>query len=287
MAVDYITSIITNLEDNYDERIFFKWMEQYWWLCFVCVACYLTLIFSIKLYMKDRPRFELRLPLAIWSTVLAIFSIIGMIRSLPEFIHSISHHGFDYSVCIPSYFTETPTSFWIFLFTTSKVYELGDTIFVVLRKQPLIFLHWYHHVSVLIYVWYSYTEHISGGRWYMAMNFTVHAAMYTYYALKAFRIPVPKFISMCITAMQLLQMLAGIWVNFTVYNVKSRGEFCQQTWGNLRYASLMYFSYFLLFSHFFYSTYLKPKSRFSPEKKDVRHGHSNGHLSNGVDKKVQ
>lgn len=33
--------------------------------------------------------------------------------------------------------------------------ELGDTLFIVLRKRPLIFLHYYHHVAVLIYTVHS------------------------------------------------------------------------------------------------------------------------------------
>jgi hypothetical protein len=34
-------------------------------------------------------------------------------------------------------------------FTVSKVFELWDTFFIVVRKRPLILLHWYHHVTVL------------------------------------------------------------------------------------------------------------------------------------------
>jgi hypothetical protein len=44
----------------------------------------------------------------------------------------------------------------ITIFCISKVPELIDTLFIVLRKQKLIFLHWFHHATVLIYSWYRY-----------------------------------------------------------------------------------------------------------------------------------
>jgi elongation of very long chain fatty acids protein 6 len=36
----------------------------------------------------------------------------------------------------------------------SKVPETIDTLFIVLRRQKLIFLHWYHHATVLVYCFY-------------------------------------------------------------------------------------------------------------------------------------
>ena len=77
--------------------------------------------------------------------------------------------------------------YWTFMFVMSKVPELGDTIFIVLRKQPLIFLHWYHHITVLLYSWYSYSEYTAAARWFVTMNYLVHSVMYTYYAFKAMR----------------------------------------------------------------------------------------------------
>jgi hypothetical protein len=42
----------------------------------------------------------------------------------------------------------------LWLFIISKVPETIDTLFIVLRRQQLIFLHWFHHASVLIYCFY-------------------------------------------------------------------------------------------------------------------------------------
>lgn len=37
---------------------------------------------------------------------------------------------------------DNATGFWCLIFAVSKVFELLDTVFVILRKKPLIFLHW-------------------------------------------------------------------------------------------------------------------------------------------------
>uniref|UniRef100_A0A1B0D5J0 Elongation of very long chain fatty acids protein n=1 Tax=Phlebotomus papatasi TaxID=29031 RepID=A0A1B0D5J0_PHLPP len=101
------------------------------------------------------------------------------------------------------------SGFWTWLFVLSKLPELGDTIFIVLRKQPLIFLHWYHHITVLMYSWFSYTEYTASARWFIVMNYCVHSLMYSYYALRAMRFHPPRFISMLITTLQLTQMVIG------------------------------------------------------------------------------
>ena len=289
---DFNHSFVLTFEKNFDEESFYEWMLRNWTHSFWYAAVYVVLIFTGKYYMHERPRFEIRAALATWSAVLAIFSIFGAIRTVPELVYVIRKYGWEYSMCSPSYFYG-PISFWAYMFTVSKVYELGDTIFIILRKQQLIFLHWYHHVSVLIYVWYSYTDHTAPGRWFMVMNYTVHAFMYTYYAFRAMQFRIPKVINMVITSMQITQMTVGILVNIQTYKVKTRGDYCQQSMENVYYSIMMYISYFLLFAYFFFKTYFH-KKKSVPSMEPINGKVANGgkcangiKVSNGVTKKMQ
>ena len=197
---------LMNIED-YSET------EDVWWnkgtlhITLSLSAIYMVTIFSLQKYMKNRPAYEFRTPMVMWSGVLAIFSIIGAIRTIPERFHVLYNYGWRDSVCNGEYYTG-PVAFWSLLFTLSKVYEFGDTIIIVLRKQKLTFLHWYHHVTVLIFTWHVRESKActSLGRWFAMMNYSVHALMYSYYTLRALKIQVPRAIAMCVTILQILQV---------------------------------------------------------------------------------
>lgn len=153
--------------------------------------------------------------------------------------------------------------FWTWLFVLSKLPELGDTIFIVLRKQPLIFLHWYHHITVLIYSWFSYTEYTSSARWFIVMNYCVHSVMYSYYALRAMGYKPPRFIAMVITSLQLTQMIVGCAINIWAHDYlkTSNHSSCHISEINIKLSIAMYFSYFVLFAQFFFVTYLSANAR--------------------------
>lgn len=138
----------------------------------------------------------------------------------------------------------------------------GDTAFVVLRKQKLLFLHWYHHITVLLYSWYSYKDMVAGGGWFMTMNYTVHALMYSYYAARAAGLRVPRLLAVLITCAQIIQMVMGVVVSGLVYRWMQRGD-CHSRLDNVGWAALMYLSYLLLFCNFFYQTYLRCQDKAS------------------------
>ena len=58
-----------------------------------------------------------------------------------------------------------PTGLWVGLFIFSKLPELFDTAFLVLQKKKVIFLHWFHHTTVLLYCWHAYHNRIGPGIW--------------------------------------------------------------------------------------------------------------------------
>ena len=88
------------------------------------------------------------------------------------------------------------------------------------------------------------------------MNYTIHAFMYTYYALKASRvIRIPRRVSLGITVLQITQMFTGILVNLYAHVVLKRGDACGVSRRNLEASFVMYVSYFVLFAHYFYQAY--------------------------------
>jgi len=252
-------SYMFNFEQEFEHSVVRVWMEENWRpVCAWASGIYLLLIFGGQLIMTNRQPFQLRGPLVAWNIMLAVFSITGAARTFPEFIYTFSTQGFHHSLCVPSFIERDRVSgFWTWMFVLSKVPELGDTIFIVLRKQRLIFLHWYHHVTVLIYCWYSFSEYTAPARWFVVMNFTVHSLMYTYYAFRALRFRIPKYVAMVITTLQLVQMVVGCLVNYIAYTLKKRGVECGVSNTNLKMSLLMYTSYFVLFARFFYNTYFR------------------------------
>lgn len=221
----------------------------------------MIVIFTIKRWMKDKEGFNLRKALCAWNGMLCVFSIVGSYYLVPEMYEMLlSPRGSLYrSVCIST--TSTSAQYWLWLFILSKVVELGDTMFIVLRKQQLIFLHWFHHVVTLIFCWYSTAQNISLGPWFAVMNYLVHSLMYGYYAARAIRFRVPRPFAMMITCLQIMQMAIGLGV--CTYALWSRltGTYCEIPTRTAAFGFSMYVAFFILFVHFFQGAYVSSSKR--------------------------
>ncbi|KAK1166572.1 elongation of very long chain fatty acids protein 6-like isoform X1 [Acipenser oxyrinchus oxyrinchus] len=254
-----------DFERSFDERPAIEWMKENWSKSFVFSALYAAVIFGGQQFMKERQKLELRKPLVLWSLSLAVFSIIGAVRTGWYMLYILDTSGFKQSVCDQSFYSGPVSKFWAYAFVLSKAPELGDTVFIVLRKQRLIFLHWYHHITVLLYSWYSYKDRVAGGGWFMTMNYLAWQLMYSYYAAAAACGCPP--LAMLITTTQIAQMVMGLVVSGLVFFWMQDGR-CFSYLDNILWASLMYLSYLFLFLSFFYQTYIKGGSRSS--KKTIK-----------------
>ncbi|KAF3422692.1 hypothetical protein E2986_12049, partial [Frieseomelitta varia] len=158
--------------------------------------------------------------------------------------------------------------YWGYLFTLSKLVEFGDTFFIVLRKQPLIFLHWYHHIVTCLYGWLCYVEEAEHVKWFGLMNAIIHSCMYTYYTFKATGYRLPKWLAMMITSLQLSQMFVGTFLAMIIYYYIYIAKIkCHISSLNMTITTIMYVSYAILFSRFFIQAYLSDKSVKNIEKK--------------------
>ncbi|XP_032410964.1 very long chain fatty acid elongase 6 isoform X1 [Xiphophorus hellerii] len=255
-------------ERQFNEEEAIRWMQENWKKSFLFSALYAACILGGRHVMKQREKFELRKPLVLWSLTLAVFSIFGAIRTGSYMMFILMSKGLKQSVCDQSFYNGPVSKFWAYAFVLSKAPELGDTLFIVLRKQKLIFLHWYHHITVLLYSWYSYKDMVAGGGWFMTMNYLVHAVMYSYYALRAAGFKVSRKFAMFITLTQITQMLMGCVVNYLVYSWMQQGQECPSHMQNIVWSSLMYLSYFVLFVQFFFEAYIGKSN--SSAKTDVK-----------------
>ena len=238
-----------------------KFFDDHFIFLAISLLAYPPVIFGLVQFMKNREPFDLRVPLILWNLFLALFSLLGAIYMIPLFPIALSEYGWWTSVCSRWCYGIGGNAFLVFLFDLSKVFEFVDTLFIVLRKKPLIFLHYYHHVATMAFCWYcNQTSQDYGchGFYFSTMNFFVHFVMYTYYAVMAMRIRIPNFVSTFITTMQIVQMIIGVGVVYTLstcYNVDNTTVY---------FGSVLYLSFFLLFAEFFYKRYFTKKPATSP-----------------------
>jgi elongation of very long chain fatty acids protein 6 len=273
----------TAYERDYDPEPLLNWMKtNNYMLPIGAVVAYVLFIFWLgPLMMKDRKPMNLQYPLAAWNLFLSTFSFWGASRTVPWLLYRISTESFEDTVCKSAHvaFGGGTAGIATQYFILSKIPELVDTVFLVLKKKPVIFLHWYHHITVLLYCWNSYVTESAAGLYFVAMNYTVHALMYFYFFLMAIKM-VPKwFPPIILTCFQISQMIVGtsvvgacIYYHYygtTEYNYILGTKKCSNVETNLYCGGIMYASYLYLFVEFAFKRFFfgindyekKPKTK--------------------------
>jgi fatty acid elongase 3 len=156
-----------------------------------------------------------------------------------------------------------------------KLWEFIDTVFLVLKKRPLEFLHVYHHSATAAFAYLFLWKPISSSWSVLLLNLGVHVLMYYYYAVSS----VSKrniWWKKHLTSMQIMQFLLDIgMVVYMSYNVFINEYF---PWMKTEYglrtvpncyasdpitqasvAAVLFGSYLILFIDFYIKTYNKNK----------------------------
>lgn len=148
---------------------------------------------------------------------------------------------------------------WLYYF--SKVVELIETVFFILRKKfnQVSFLHVYHHASMVI-TWWAVARWLAGGVSFVSpiVNCVVHVVMYTYYFLSSLGPAAQKYLwwKRYITKMQLLQFTMLIAHDGYVWYA----DCGYPRW--FAFAMLLYMSsFFSLFWGFYNTAYSKKASK--------------------------
>jgi len=201
------------------------------------ILLYLSVIFGLQRFMKDRKRFELSgfvLFHNLWLSMLSLVMGLGILYEVFTVLPSNLSYGMS-PMSKLSFIGERllcdsekklhsgMAAIWYYIFFLSKFYEFIDTVIIALKKNRIIFLHVYHHciTLVLVFVMMSYQVAIS---WVaITANALVHVPMYYYYAISSLGMTVPW--KRYITLMQIIQFVVDVSANaFTIiyyYHLKN------------------------------------------------------------------
>lgn len=244
-----------------------EFLESNWVVPITAVTIYALFCYYGQKYMKNRPAYNFRSAMAVWNLFLSVYSGISALRCFTAF-HSLATRSLRDNLCIdPTTVYGGSFFLWTILFVLSKFAELWDTFFIVVHKKPLIFLHWYHHITVLLYCWVAFQEKTPSAVFFGSINAFVHTVMYFYYFLMAIKMKPKWFNAIWITVFQLVQMVIGVSVSLLSFYYYMTDETCAVSQNTIISAALMYGSYLYLFAAFFVKRYLSKSKKASSDKK--------------------
>jgi elongation of very long chain fatty acids protein 6 len=247
---------------------------------FFTVILYVTMVFGLpKILVKipaTRDGLKLGRVMAYWNLFLSLWSaamVLGV--AFPYGSHLLTK-GYWEGICDEDediLLRPNTLQYWMYSFNLSKFAELIDTLLLILKhpKRRVPFLHWYHHMTVLLFVWYSDVWKYPG-LIFIVVNATIHMFMYFYYFLKECGYNVSeKFYALPLTIGQISQMFLGMFVNGSwayMYYVEGRKCACRNPNAISISCAVMYGSYLYLFCSFFYDRYIaRKKDKNQTDKK--------------------
>ncbi|EPX72754.1 GNS1/SUR4 family protein [Schizosaccharomyces octosporus yFS286] len=213
--------------------------------------------------MKYRSPIRLKKTFQYYNLVFSVSSGILALLIFEQVAPMIYKHGFFFSICNEKAWSQ-PLLFLYYCAYISKFLELADTLFLVLRKKPLQFLHYYHHGATAFLVYSQIVGRTSISWLIIEINLLVHVVMYYYYYLVArgIRVPWKKWV----TRFQIIQFFADLGFIYFVFGTEllyrsKNYKYCMGHCSGDPFAALCGLvtisSYLVLFVVFYRNTYKK------------------------------
>ncbi|CAG7919299.1 unnamed protein product [Penicillium olsonii] len=237
------------------------------------LVTYYVIIFGGREVMKKLPAFKLNTLFMIHNLVLTLVSGILLVLFIEQLLPTIVRHGVFYAICDHSGGWTQPLIILYYLNYLNKYVEFIDTIFLVLKKKPLTFLHTYHHGATAL-LCYTQLIGVTAVQWVpITINLLVHVVMYWYYfqSARGVRIWWKKYITM----LQILQFVIDVgFIYFASYTyftsayfpwMPNMGKCAGEEFAAMAGIGIIS-SYLVLFISFYIATYNKAVKSGRPRR---------------------
>ncbi|KAJ7108242.1 GNS1/SUR4 family-domain-containing protein [Mycena epipterygia] len=221
------------------------------------LAGYLLLIFGTQTTMRHRAPLRPKQLLQAHNIALSVVSLVLLVFMLEEASLLLRRVGVLDAMCAEESWTEKLDLYYRVNYALKYV-ELLDTLFIVLRKKRLTFLHVYHHSSAII-LCYVQLKNRSTLSWVaITGNLFVHTILYYYYFVtgSGYRPWWKKHL----TGLQILQFVVvgptSLWaLGVSQFSVPRKP--CSVTSAAALVGTVTLTSHFFLFVELYFTTYIK------------------------------
>ncbi|KAF8374824.1 hypothetical protein PRIPAC_81253 [Pristionchus pacificus] len=251
-----LVSILKSAQE-FDYKRAGRWMDDHVVFALQMVAVYLTVIFALKERMRNRAPYDLRMPLATWNFLIANLSGLSALAMVYQLATTTYNEGMNATICrTQDELYGGRMGYAMFCLLLARLPEFIDTFFIVLRKQPLLFIHWYHHACTLVVGWFTYSTAFPAAAHVLFINANIHTAMYSYYYVTALGMRPPGFVAKTITFWQVVQFVLAFYGMCYVFWFHYILEMpCRITTQTFCALLAMIASYLYLFTDFFVTKY--------------------------------
>ncbi|KAI9470029.1 MAG: GNS1/SUR4 family-domain-containing protein [Benjaminiella poitrasii] len=234
----------------------------------VIIGCitYFTIIFGGQYLLKNASPVKCKFVFQLHNVFLTVVSFVLLVLLVEQLAPKLITKGLYYTICSEEAYTQELELLY-YLNYLVKYYELLDTVFLVIKKKKLEFLHYFHH-SMTMALCYTQLVGKTTVSWVpIVLNLTVHVLMYYYY----FRTSSGAKIwwKQYLTTMQIIQFVIDLVViysctysyyAYTYTNFLPNFGDCNGTESAAAFGCAILTSYLFLFINFYRITYNKKKA---------------------------